>query len=116
MATSSSDIHGADDAQEELDLHEASVRQCSCGERVAVVDGIATACTRCGFVFNADIRIAEALTMDVVDPVDNIQDAQDFSTRPSPVIRSGQMSGVMMGHFLLEDQLGSGGMGALPGT
>jgi eukaryotic-like serine/threonine-protein kinase len=103
-------LHGRDD---DANDDRVVLRKCNCGQDVAVTANMTTACPRCGFVFNveANSEVAEAITVEVNE--DGEIDHHNFSTGPGAAFRNGQLSGVMMGHFLLEDVLGSGGMGSV---
>ena len=91
----------------------SSTIRCQCGQSIVVDPSIATACPNCGQVANAAKLIAEAVTATARDFESQQELSIDSLLHSSSDFRPGQLNGVTMGHFLLEHQVGSGGMGAV---
>ncbi len=86
---------------------------CKCGAKFVVVGDMATACANCGHVVNSAKRIADAITLSQDDFHSRGSFDHGNTTGPDSNPSSGKLAGITLGHFQLENMLGSGGMGAV---
>ncbi len=100
-------------AEQLREVSDSQYYSCECGDRFGIDPTIATACPGCGHVVNVRARNAEAVTLSV-EEFDSLETGgQRASNFVSDAAAAGKLRGLMLGHFLLEDVLGRGGMGAV---